>query len=134
MDTSETYIKMREKAIPDLGMGKPPEGVDEDITTGGDTYLFQTPSIFIDAKGDWYYSTETEAVQLERQDQLQEMVGDNISQTLHDFVWWLDDCYGTGADEFYVADANLPSMEQLWLAFVMFQLHSKIWVNGEWHI
>ena len=31
MDTSETYIKMRLRAIPNLGMGKPPEGFDEDI-------------------------------------------------------------------------------------------------------
>ncbi len=65
MDNTETYIKMRLAAIPDLGMGTPM----------GFSINWQSEAILIDEKGDWYYSTKEEATQLERQDQLQILSG-----------------------------------------------------------
>ncbi len=60
---------------------------------------------------------------LPRQDQLQEMVdGGFTHQALGRFNRW------------YRSEGwkNLDSMEQLWLAFVMKTLHSKVWDGGKW--
>ena len=67
MDTSEQYIKMRLAAIPDLGVGKQPEEL-----------RLVSPSDWIDTRGNFYTHTDEEPhyCQLERQDQLQEMVSD----------------------------------------------------------
>jgi hypothetical protein len=127
MDTSETYIKMRIKAIPDLGMGKPPEPFDEDIIIGKDTFNWQTDRVFIDAKGDFYYSDEEVACQLERQDQLQEMIRrtDIYARPLVAiFAKWVHE------ELEYILLRHLISMEQLWLAFVYHEKYHKAW-NGE---
>jgi len=129
MDTSETYIKMRLAAIPDLGMGNPPESFGEEIITGGeDTYNFQTDNVFIDAKGDFYYSDETQACQLERQDQLQEILGYRypVNYAINLGRW----CENLSTSEYN--QVNLYSMEQLWLAFVMKEKHNKTWNGEEW--
>ena len=115
MDTTETYIKMRRRAISDLGMGIPI----------GDTAWSGMPSIWVDNKGDWYYSTEEEIFQLERQDQLQEMVFPDKSTSVRQMV-----------EPFYefVKSTNLicASMEQLWLAFVMKEKYNKVWDGEKW--
>lgn len=63
---------------------------------------------------------------LPRQDQLQEMVIDKSLDRPH-----VDLCY-----RFYVyAHLNwtkVTSMDQLWVAFVMFELHSKVWIEEKW--
>jgi len=130
MDTSETYIKMRLQAIGDLGIGVPPSE-----TLVRSSYMY----VSIDTKGDWYYDFYA-LCQLERQDQLQEML--DIS------VWdldlpkpialteWLGSelfCYysdgSKSTTDYY---SQFTSMEQLWLAFVMKELYKKVRVNGEW--
>ena len=74
---------------------------------------------------------ERKSLWLPRQDQLQEMVlkywwedeqpGNNISVMLQKFDWWLNDTC-----------PNNPSMEQLWLAFVMKELYQKLWTGTGW--
>ncbi len=116
MDTSETYIKMRIAAIPELGMGIPPE------LTPNTEVTWLTTVVFVDRNGNLYYSTIDEACQLERQDQLQEMVdGGFTHQTFERFYRW----YHSGI-------TNLASMEQLWLAFVMKEKHNKVWSGESW--
>ena len=124
MDTSETYIKMRRKAIPELGMGIPIECPCNCIV--GD--------IWVDAKGDWYYSTESEVFQLERQDQLQEMLEFPMG-TFKDNFWTAlsrlhEAAFGPNAMDYLVYSPL--SMEQLWLAFVMKECYSKTWNGEEW--
>lgn len=113
MDTSETYIKMRLAAIPDLGMGKPAEAFAS----------WATDFVFIDSKGDWYYSDETRACQLESQDQLQEIVLEKgqipislIGKVAHynSIPMWMN------------------TWEQYWLAFVMKEKYNKTWNGEEW--
>ncbi len=123
MDTTETYIKMRVKAIPDLGMGIPPQCI------CGLEWV--TDTVFIDEMGNWYYSKEPrewvgEATQLERQDQLQEMVihfghGHSNGGILVGLSMFSQE-YGY----------NETSMEQLWLAFVMKEKYSKVWDGKDW--
>ena len=122
MDTSETYIKMRLAAIPDLGRGIPPEffGLTEC------TWINST--VYIDHKGDWYYSDETKACQLERQDQLQEMSWDKeyLEDNIHHLLLRFHD---TIKGTYYI---QFTSMEQLWLAFVMKQRYSELWNGEDW--
>ena len=126
MDTSETYIKMRIKAIPDLGMGVPPKVI---------PYNFLTDTVYVDSIGNFYCSYQQgkdDAVigcQLERQDQLQEMLGDYY-HCVAQIYWWkettrIGDYYGYDYDTF-------SSMEQLWLAFVMKEKYNKVWNGDEW--
>lgn len=118
MDTSEQYIKMRLAAISDLGMGLPIECPCNLIS--GD--------VWVDSKGDWYYSTEERHCQLECQDQLQEMVEyDRLEQLLDPFIGFYNRQPWAGK-----ADGVPPSMEQLWLAFVMKEKYNKTWDGEVW--
>ena len=127
MDTSETYIKMRLAAIPDLGMGKPPS-----LPLDGDVAWVDV-SVFADRLGSFYYSSvnikplgeEITCCQLERQDQFQAMSGIKFSIRLfHEFVRWLDTTKIGYYEEY--------SGEQLWLFFVMEWKFSKKWGGNEW--
>ena len=128
MDTSETYIKMRLAAIPDLGMGQPPRPMETPLLLGGnpDYFNFQTDKVFTDAAANWYYSDESRACQLERQDQLQEMVMDGCMYTLLDD---LDSFIQLGHHD---EKGLFSSMEQLWLAFVMKEKYGKAWDGENW--
>ena len=122
MDTSETYIKMRLAAIPDLGMG---------ISPTKSAPCFFTDTVWVDAVGNWYcIGGNVIGCQLERQDQLQDIVmehwwgdeqpGNRISAMLQNFNWWLNDMLPSG------------SMEQLWLAFYMSVKYNKQWDGENW--
>ena len=132
MDTSEQYIKMRLAAVPDLGMGKPPDARSD---------YWHTDSVFTDAIGNWYYSTVDDTTQLERQDQLQEMLrlsDRQLMKQFRDFLIWIT---GTGPSPKYPGGFYprskpyghfLPTFEQLWLAFVMKEKYNKVWDGEEW--
>ena len=131
MDTSETYIKMRFEAIPDMGLGKP-------------AVIAEIPSkTFVDTEGDWYFVYQESKklatiCQLERQDQLQEM--------LTEYDWRTNfSRFKIFSEEFSFETNNYPesykqetplayfdSMEQLWLAFVMKENRSKVWTGEKW--
>jgi hypothetical protein len=137
MDTSETYIKMRLAAIPDLGMGMPP-----DLTP---IELVGFKKVFIDVKGDSYYSDEKQVTQLEHQDQLQDKLwrgyceGANIKvytmdMKLTSLIAWLHDFYRSDGDfsDFPKSNKAESSMEQLWLQLLMAVLYGKIWNGEDW--
>ncbi len=118
MDTSETYIKMRREAKGDLLMGIPIECPCTHIAN----------DVWVDSKGDWYYATEDEVFQLERQGQLQEIVRvDMIGILLDNFHYFVSSRY---ANTERTTSFLFNSMEQLWLAFVMKENHNKIWKDG----
>jgi len=134
MDTSETYIKMRFAAIPDLGLGVPCE--------------LDSPYIdnrtFMDKKGDWYAVLKGSSgictiCQLERQDQFQEMLTDTFPDgvwkpfdVFKNFWYWFAqwDNWGEEPDLYFDVPVAATSMEQLWLAFLMKEKHNKI-LDGE---
>ncbi|KKL94459.1 hypothetical protein LCGC14_1864450 [marine sediment metagenome] len=123
MDCSPEYIKMRLASIPDLGIGCKPRT----------PFHYITDDVHVDEKGDLYYSNaKDELYQLERQDQLQEMVG-----------LWVNDRFKVGKilnkfQYFWRLNLssdltwNLFSMEQLWLAHVLAVKYQKTWNGEEW--
>ena len=122
MDTGQEYVEMRIGAIPDLGFGGALKSPITSLATGKEG-VYNT-AIWVDGKGDWYYIDNELTVQLERQDQLQGMVrgdGDIVMDLLQDFMGWASQ-----------TPHSLNSMEQLWLAFAMFELHKKKWDGREW--
>jgi len=120
MDTSETYIKMCEKAEEiqchkahrptDMYLHK---GIDGDEVMAGYNLAYVATSVW-----------------LPRQDQLQEM--------------WLEHkplACPSGSFHFLMQSWIIPnldyankftSMEQLWLAFVMKEKYGKVWAGSEW--
>ncbi len=133
MDTSETNIKMCEKA----------EEIQE-----------QRPQVLIGLmrhyyKGEYQYEVDSDGsfwrykrhfIWLPRQDQLQEMVEYSSLWSLnHRFSSWL---YDTETFEHTLGDwidmhvrhchQGFTSMEQLWLAFVQKENHNKLWDGEEW--
>ncbi len=128
MDKSETYIKMRLAAVSDLGMGIPPDLIPQTEVTWMNTF------VFVDRLGNFYYSDVEQTCQLERQDQLQEMIefpiggiNDNFWSVLRDISQW--------AFDFQHEDFKtyIPlSMGQLWLCFVMKELFKKRWIGDKW--
>ncbi len=128
MDTSEQYIKMRIAAIPDLGMGIPPLKLSR----------FYTELVWVDSKGDWYFSDGGDATQLERQDQLQEiwLRFRNYDANGKEYVdqagtpQLLDNLHYFHFDESQAGYAQ--SMEQLWLAFVEKEKFGKVWSGEYW--
>lgn len=126
MDTSEQYIKMRVMAIDDLGMGTPPVKSPP---------CFISDTVWVDAVGNWYliyHQGKEDAVvgcQLERQDQLQEMVFDKSNnpdtERAEQITHFYHFCMQPYRQQF-------TSMEQLWLAFYMSEKYDKMWNGTEW--
>ena len=130
MDVSPEYIKMRIAAIPDLGRGEPLAETFRSeqyyVKDDDDNY-----SVFVSRQGNWYVyhpgigaGNQGRICQLERQDQLQAMVEPECPlELLNRFYRWCDLTDIAGYDN---------SFEQLWLAFVMKELHSKQWSGAGW--
>jgi len=130
MDITETYIKMRIAAIPDLGLGNLSTIDIHEQEIDGIDYL-------VDATGDFYIETEDGSrCQLERQDQLQEMmkVFEPDSLTLqYNFMEWCIPYFSAKGEDIYPwYVVSVTSIEQLWLAFVMKENHNKAWNGKEW--
>ncbi len=131
MDTSETYIKMRLAAIPDLGKGAVP------IFPSGATPYQITPSVFVDACGNYFTYTGSYPCQLERQDQLQAMIDkwDTPAGMFINGVPFIasdDEYYNAQDDKDRKYYLTFQSWEQLWLAFVQKELHNKVWEDEKW--
>jgi len=132
MDSSETYIKMCEKAeeIQKLSMRVPRDWyvcpICHTVMSEDDGYLYGCP-----------HAGEITLIWLPRQDQLQAMMKeDNPANQLlkfYHFVFdvWCD--YGESLEEELREEMkHFTSMEQLWLAFVMKERFSKSWNGAEW--
>ncbi len=126
MDTSETYIKMRLAAIPELGRGCVPRSVGHEIQWLSESH----EGIFIDTNGNFFVATKEGAVQLERQGQLQAMLPQSQrpsnGHVLSQFVQ-LDRYISS-----YGVALVLDSWEKLWLAFVMKEKYNKVWDGEKW--
>ncbi len=121
---------MRLAAIPDLGLGTLSTIDMHEQDEDGVEYL-------VDATGDFYVLTRAGLeCQLERQDQLQEMViGTKHTHLLaHEFALWWHGGEELGRQHAGHVSPNGcdASMEQLWLAFVMKEKYHKIWTGEEW--
>jgi len=125
MDTSETYIKMRLAAIPYLGRGvNSPRSVGHELNWLTDSH----EGVFIDTNGNFFVATKEGAVQLERQDQLQGMLGWHRNP-----LGYIEPLYRyiTMGEE--LGEQMLgESMEQLWLSFYMHEKHGKKWDGERW--
>lgn len=131
MDTSETHIKMCEKAK---------EIQDSNSAYGRHPDVVAEYGCTVNKFGDWFWHN----IWLPRQDQLQEMVdpyknelnsewhsGIKVYDLLRVFVGFCSgDEYEMGFPTAYVE--KFASMEQLWLAFVMKEKYNKVWNGEDW--
>lgn len=125
MDTSKEYVIMRIKAKDDLDWGQTAIGLHRVIIYENDKY-----TICSDENANFFVlHSEYGLFQLERQDQLQEMIFYNKNdKSAYLRSMYLNIVVFNG---FVQRQAYLfSSMEQLWLAFVMKEKYNKIW-NGE---
>lgn len=135
MDTSETYIKMSEKAR--FFIVKPKHAWQD-----GDFYVSQNTNGFIGSYVKVYCEEDIGGIPQEdqedfykslipiyRQDQLQEMIRrtDIYARPLVAiFAKWVHE------ELDHILLRHLISMEQLWLAFVMKEKYNKLWNGEEW--
>ena len=140
MDRTETYIKQCDCEEIQEHKEKPLDwsGIQEHYYKGAYSYGLLTD-------GSYTYWTGSHFIWLPRQDQLQEMVFEvNFEyENLAHLAWSFDKfCNGAhpnpfrdnkpfGGDNMLIL-RSLTSMEQLWLAFVMNELHGKVWTGEKW--
>jgi hypothetical protein len=122
MDTSETYIKLCEKATEIQGIKAKPT-----------LMVWDTTPLYIDPDGDWYaqnglWANGVRVLWLPRQDQLQRILGTDFLNTLHRLHEWSISgwVWGNGYPQVYT------SMEQLWLGFLMKEKYKKTWNGTDW--
>ena len=128
MDTSETYIKMAD--CPEIQEGWKPERGDwcNRLSQEG---TYPTQYRFNTLWEPWLDKKMHSLIWLPRQDQLQEMVArktKTVLDTLRRLNKWMEsECIYQhiimGPE--WIAMFSNDSMEQLWLAFVMHELHKK---------
>lgn len=136
MDVSPQYVKMCDQAV---------EIQEQAPTKCSDLPVTNCLRVFTDICGEWWadrinkpswwYERKGEImcydplyVWLPRQDELQEMVNDKsvpwpavtLARRFLRFI------------ESWQILTHIPSMEQLWLAFVMKEKWGKVWVNDDW--
>ena len=138
MDTSETYIKMCDceeiqKLVPnpsnekehDLGsfFWNETDGLLDMLVEDNDTGWWMIGS---------YSNEHCRFIWLPRQDQLQEMVDPHSS--LAAFGELLGGIFTLPVGQWVRKSyyQRFASMEQLWLAFVMKELHGKVWTGEKW--
>jgi len=138
MDTSEKYIEMCEKAGEIQQLRKKAKDWDKGdwyhhLVCGGNIHV-------VSMKLNTWDITVQGSIWLPRQDQLQEIWMKHPEEHSDDarfeakmdaFIYWL---WGeTFKHNFYLSQYhNFPSMEQLWLAFVMEEKYNKTWDGKEW--
>jgi len=132
MDTSETYIKQCEKAV---------EIQESWQALKHDLYVYREDDLKFHihmVRQDYipqYLTKYPVYVWLPRQDQLQEMSGQLPTETwlVLKLVQWATEYSDHYKDTIYTQYARqFTSMEQLWLAFVMFDKYNKVWDEESW--
>ncbi len=152
MDNSETYIKMCREARKFLPTIEPkvrqwwmidrfPDKEVELVCDGDD---WQEPCLrpwadYVngEVEGFSYEQLIADSFPVYSQDQLQEMLADLPYVGDSKLTWRLHEFYHFTTDEYWrLCDLELesPSMEQLWLAFVMRERYNKIWEGDKWVI
>ncbi len=119
MDTSETYIKMCEKA--------------EEIQECYDMAKYPYPNLFWYNNELHFLNNLKVGIWLPRQDQLQEMIGKTYPEPYFMLTDWIIENESKIDENMNnPCFANTESMEQLWLAFVMKEKYNKIWNGEDW--
>ena len=144
MDFSEKYIKMCEK-VPQIQKKWKPEVRDVVYLTSLKKITFIVDKCFYKRYRLWGYSdfaSKEDIIWIFTQDQLQGMVKDELSLTYSEFFNFiksvfkkLPPCLERGCSGHYLYNWQVfDSLEQLWLAFVMYKKYGKIWNNKkeEW--
>lgn len=138
MDTSETYIKMCKKAK-EIQNAKWLKALHSLCTShpwiGGDIFAVGDEVFMHDSCphagkfiGPDYCNRN--AIWLPRQDQLQEMLYDRLSNP---HAWILVEKFSYySKPQFLGNDISDMSMEQLWLAFIMKEKYNKVWNGSDW--
>jgi len=138
MDTSETYIKMCEKAYPVLGK-KEPEAWDYWRVVNQRMHRHEVHVLSGYSTDGGFYGPGLEDGDMSgyellfpvyRQDQLQEMLPEFIQK-----AGFVPPIAANFAD-FVCSDALYPlpfrTFEQYWLVFVMKERYSKVWNGEDW--
>jgi len=128
MDTSETYIKMVN--CPEIQEQWKNENNKYPYFEGSYYYNGEDVRV-VDYEYPFPFFDDEDFIWLPQQDDLQEMMKSNPVPLLLRFANWVRTEEG-----FYFlfqqAPIPNPSMEQLWLAFVMKERFSKVWDGGKW--
>ena len=138
MDTSETFIKMCEKAE-EIQSQKPSQFDWLTSVFFGRTWMLPKGEPHLFACSDLTLLTP-ETIWLPRQDQLQEMMGEEWDTPAGMFINGIpgiasdDEYYNAQDDKDRKYYLTFQSWEQLWLAFVQKELHKKVWDGEEWLI
>jgi len=139
MDTSKEYIKMCDRG--EIQDRWEPEPGDWFAVPHKDDYvLILYTSEFMSENGRVYSGEDRfvywdKCIWLPRQDQLQGMLAylflNPTRQEETDFIT-MSYYFHRFAQRNNTMHPNLKSMDQLWLAFVMWELHKKVWTGKEW--
>jgi hypothetical protein len=132
MDTSETYIKMCEKAeeIQEQNPCNASDGNGKPLSFEKGNWYSHHGHVYV-AKYDYLIAG---SIWLPRQDQLQDMYGD-YHKCLGALYWWTECHKMSGKYDYWGYDSDtFETMEQLWLAFVMKEKYNKVWNGDEWTI
>ncbi|MCF7920016.1 MAG: hypothetical protein K9N06_08900 [Candidatus Cloacimonetes bacterium] len=144
MDTSKNYIKMCRQADevrnnwkPKLGdyfYGTPQDFADMEYEKGIFQFLLCDDEFYNIIPDTYDPRTKTfngigdddEAVYLPRQDDLQDMIDFEIPlDIINDFQKWCNNLDNSMLE-------RLKTLEQFWLAYMMWVNHSKIWNGKDW--
>ena len=121
MDTSETYIKMCD--CPEIQDNKP--------TNGDRLAHYINDEVFNDILGHYWANIKYPCeVWLPRQDEIQEMMPENNCKCSCCLIFHLNKFVEENFEG--MAEADVDSMEQYWLAFYMSEKHHKIWDGKKW--
>jgi len=141
MDISKEYIRMCEKAV-ELQKNWTPQNLDyiysiyeKQIKNVDDIRLHwmyhksikQYQNINHIKGSKTYANVWYQVVWIPRQDQLQDILNYELSDLIYKFKDW--NC-ASGFE--WMSDNKFTSMEQLWLAFVMYEKYIKYWDGEKW--
>ena len=134
MDTSKEYLEMCKKAEEIQSEWKVSAG--DRVYGGTNVFILERENVEAIKR----LKTQTHFILLPCQDQLQEMVENSgIEPNKYGNTFWILQKFyrfvknGEGYwHSFENCPYPTPSMEQLWLAFVMHEKYQKYWTGNEW--
>ena len=141
MDTSETYIKMCEKAtriwnswqyqIGDYVVFRDAARFDKPLNVRLVSHVNNAGTIFLNGDHEFQSYEQEKLYPIPRQDQLQEMARDTgydiYTHKLFDDLEWM-----MSYPEHFSKSHTANSKEQLWLVYVMRKKYGEVWNGEEW--
>ena len=126
MDTSSDYVEMCEKATEIMSTWHYAYG-DFYVSLAADI-VSEAQTIASDLELQRSYMQQIKAVWLPRQDQLQSLVLDEHATAWDVVIEFANTLMSDKARYF----EKFPSMEQLWIAYIMDKKFSKKWTGKDW--